>query len=96
MKSELGNEAFILSTRVINKRTEHGIQKHFEISSGIEEELDSVLSEIEIPQSELSLSDELMRLQKRVVGNPNKQNQMMIQLLLLLKPKKEQKYQQSN
>jgi flagellar biosynthesis protein FlhF len=75
MKKELGNDAYILSTRVINKRTEFGIQKHFEITSGIEEELDSVLSEIDIPQSELSLSDELMRLQKKVVGNPNKQNQ---------------------
>ncbi|MDA3860675.1 MAG: flagellar biosynthesis protein FlhF [Melioribacteraceae bacterium] len=73
MKKELGNDAFILSTRVVNKRTDLGIQKHFEITSGIEEELDMVLAEVENRQSprESSLSDELMKLQKQVIGNQN-------------------------
>lgn len=71
MKKELGNDAFILSTRVVNKRTELGIQKHFEITSGIEEELDMVLADVENQTSlkETSFSDELMKLQNRVVGS---------------------------
>jgi flagellar biosynthesis protein FlhF len=78
MKKELGNDAFILSTRVVNKRTDLGIQKHFEITSGIEEELDMVLADVENSTSfkEATFSDELMKLQKRVVGNekPNENN----------------------
>ena len=76
MKKELGNDAFILSTRVINKKTDFGIQKYFEITSGVEEELDMVLEEV-IPQNKKaapSLTDELRDLQKRVIGNVNKSN----------------------
>jgi flagellar biosynthesis protein FlhF len=75
MKKELGSDAFILSTRVINKKTDFGIQKHFEITSGIEEELDSVLAEVDnqIPKAN-SFSDELRSLQKKVIGNPTKLN----------------------
>ena len=71
MKKELGNDAYILSTRVVNKRTDIGIQKHFEITSGIEEELDLVLAEVDnnIPTKEVSFNDELMKLQRQVLGN---------------------------
>jgi len=76
MKKELGNNAFILSTKVINKKTELGIQKYFEITSGVEEELDMVLENV-VPQNtkvSSSLTDELRELQKRVIGNTNKSN----------------------
>ncbi len=71
MKKELGNDAFILSTRVLNKRTDLGIQKHFEITSGVEEELDMVLAEVDNTSShqDATYSDELMQLQKKVLGN---------------------------
>ena len=71
MKKELGNDAYILSTRVVNKRTDIGIQKHFEITSGIEEELGLVLAEVDnnIPTKEVSFNDELMKLQREVLGN---------------------------
>ena len=76
MKKELGNDAFILSTRVIDKKTDLGIQKYFEITSGVEEELDMVLEKV-IPQNKKvapSLTDELRDLQKRVIGNASKNN----------------------
>ncbi len=71
MKKELGNDAFILSTRVLNKRTDLGIQKHFEITSGVEEELDMVLAEVNNKHThkEETFSAELMKLQKKVLGN---------------------------
>ena len=70
MKKELGNDAFILSTRVLNKKTDLGVQKFFEITSGVEEELDMVLAEVENRGSkkEESFSDELLKLQKQVIG----------------------------
>jgi flagellar biosynthesis protein FlhF len=73
MKSELGSEAFILSTRVINKRTDLGIQKHFEITSGIEEEMEVITSpnKSEAISSTSTYNDELMKLQRKVIGNPN-------------------------
>jgi len=70
MKRELGNEAFILSTRVINKRTELGIQKHFEITSGIEEDIivPKAVQSVSVNKSK-SLTDDLMELQKKVLGD---------------------------
>ncbi len=70
MKKELGSEAFILSTRVINKRTDLGIQKHFEITSGIEEEMDIISAEDNVGNAIMgsSFSDELMKLQQKVIG----------------------------
>ncbi|MCF6270019.1 MAG: flagellar biosynthesis protein FlhF [Melioribacteraceae bacterium] len=70
MKKELGSEAFILSTRVINKRTDLGIQKHFEITSGIEEDIDIISAETNAGNTIIgsSFSDELMKLQQKVIG----------------------------
>ncbi len=70
MKKELGGEAFILSTRVINKRTDLGIQKHFEITSGIEEEMDIISAETEVGTAVTnpSFRDDLMKLQQKVIG----------------------------
>ncbi len=42
MKSEFGDEAIILGTRVVNKQLSHGVVKLFEITSGIEEKSESV------------------------------------------------------
>jgi len=88
MKKELGNDAFILSTRVINKRTDFGIQKHFEITSGVEEELDLVLAEVEnqIPKHGSSFSDELRDLQKRVIGTPSKNRNHNDSIVITPKP----------
>lgn len=80
MKKELGNEAFILSTRVIKKKTEFGIQKFFEITSGVEEKLDMVLSKIGDEQilDKSSFNAELMRLQKKVIGSETKGDTVVI------------------
>jgi len=92
MKKELGNDAFILSTRVLDKRTDLGIQKHFEITSGIEEELDVVLAEVDnkIPKSKSSFNEELMNLQKRVIGNSssNRKNDDSDTIVIAPKTKK--------
>jgi flagellar biosynthesis protein FlhF len=73
MKNELGSEAFILSTRVIDKRTDLGIQKHFEITSGIEEDVEVVTAPLQNKTSSNAptYSDELMKLQHKIIGNNN-------------------------
>lgn len=69
MKEELGNEAFILSTRVIHKRTDLGIQKHFEITSGVEEEMDMISTETEVGTTmEGSSFSNIMSLQDKIIG----------------------------
>lgn len=92
MKEELGSEAFILSTRVINKRTDLGIQKHFEITSGIEEEMDLISSESEVDSTtgSSSFNNELMKLQKKVIGksSENKRNGANDSIIIAPKTKK--------
>ena len=89
MKSELGSEAFILSTRVINKRTDLGIQKHFEITSGIEEEMEVITSpsKTKMNSNTSTYSDELMKLQRKVIGNPNPSIDHNVEDTIVIAPK---------
>ncbi len=93
MKNELGSEAFILSTRVINKRTDLGIQKHFEITSGIEEEMEVISAETRTSatSNSSSFNDELMKLQQKVVGNKSSSRSYYDEDPIVIEPKRKKR-----
>lgn len=71
MKSEFGDEAIILGTRVVNKQLSHGVVKLFEITSGIEEETEKVLVDSEVDAAsgnngELDFKAELSSISQKI------------------------------
>ncbi|MCK5086273.1 MAG: flagellar biosynthesis protein FlhF [Melioribacteraceae bacterium] len=102
MKEELGGEAIVLSTRVFEKKTPSGKQKIFEITSGIEEELEKLnrkesSSDI-FNKSNTSFESELKKLQDKIeIGKRSNQGiKKHKEGLIVINPNKNQssKYDQ--
>ncbi len=75
MKTELGDEAVILGTRVIQNETLHGSQRKFEITAGIETEFNEPVLEVQLEEKRKSSEgknylNEISKLRDKIFINP--------------------------
>ncbi|QQS35494.1 MAG: flagellar biosynthesis protein FlhF [Ignavibacteriales bacterium] len=83
MKSELGSDSLILSTRIIEGNNKYGKKKMFEVTAGIEDTFDKMPgmkhTAVEEAEDEKSFARELKNLSEKIYAEKDKQRRKVVQ-----------------